>query len=217
MVRNKAALISSAVILCICMYLFFPFPDNEMIDARSIFMSFPITNTDGYNMLAIIGSVLFIIAMILLVLGINKYHFRTIIITLFVYTLLPVLLITMYQETLASGIAAVSYDGKGTCDFEQVSDDLLNGECNLLLHNRSGEKVSFEIELLDSFVTEDDSRFESIMNVNGLHRITIEANREKAIHLKELLNLSDVPNHINGGTSMDIHIKLINKETTRIL
>ncbi|MEW9502448.1 hypothetical protein [Jeotgalibacillus marinus] len=217
MVRNKVALIGSAVILCVCMYLYFPFPDNEMIDARSTFMSFPISNQDGYNMLGIFGSVLFIIAMILLVRGINKYHFRTIVIALFGYTLLPVLLITMYQETLADGIAAISYDGKGTCHFEHVSEDVLNGECNLLLHNRSSEMVSFEIEFLDSFFRDDDIRMESLMNVNGPHSITIEANREKSIQLKELLNLSDVPNHIFGGTSMNIHIKLIDGETTRVL
>ena len=131
MIRNKIALIGSALILCICMYLYFPFPQNEMLDARSTFMSFPIRNQDGFIALGLIGSVLFIIAMILLIIGIKKYHFRTIVIVVIIYTLLPRLLITAYQETLASGIMAVSYNGNGTCKFEYVNDDLLNGECNL--------------------------------------------------------------------------------------
>ncbi|WP_171050785.1 hypothetical protein [Bacillus sp. BHET2] len=101
MIKNKVSLICSAVIFCICMSLYFPFPDNEMIDARTTFMSFPINDHNGYNLLAILGSVSFIIAIILLVRGITKYHIRTVILALFVYTLLPLLLITIYQETSA--------------------------------------------------------------------------------------------------------------------
>ncbi|MEW9053023.1 MAG: hypothetical protein AB2392_17815, partial [Neobacillus sp.] len=116
MIKSKLALISSVIILGICMYLYFPYPNNVMIEARSSFMSFPIRNQDGYILLGIIGSVLFLIAMILLVIGMKKYHFRTIIIVVIVYALLPNLLITMYQETLASGITAISYDGNGKCN-----------------------------------------------------------------------------------------------------
>ncbi|MET1014697.1 MAG: hypothetical protein ABWX61_09370 [Paenisporosarcina sp.] len=215
MIRSKVALISSVVILLICMYLYFPFPNNVMLEVRSTFMSFPISNQDGYILLGIIGSVLFIIAMILLVIGMKKYHFRTIVIVVIVYAFLPNLLITMYQETLANGILSISYDGNGKCDFAYVSDDLLNGECNLLLHNRSNEAVTFELEFIDSFFMEDEVRMESLMNLAGPYSITIEANRKKSIHLKELLELSDVPKHIDGGTSFNIHLKLIDVETTR--
>ncbi|MGY0694922.1 hypothetical protein ACW2QC_19505 [Virgibacillus sp. FSP13] len=217
MIRSKVALISSVIILGVCMYLYFPFPNNVMLEARSVFMSFPISNQDGYILLGIIGSVLFIIAMILLVIGMKKYHFRTIVIVVIVYTISPNLLITMYQETLASGITAISYDGNGKCNFESVSTDLLNGECNLVLHNRSNEAVSFELEFIDLFSMEDEVRMESLMNLAGPYSITIEANREKSIHLKELLELSDVPNHIEGGNSSDIHFKLIDEDNTRTL
>jgi hypothetical protein len=43
-IRSKVALICSIIILGICMYLFFPFPNNVMLDVRSTFMSFPIRN-----------------------------------------------------------------------------------------------------------------------------------------------------------------------------
>src|SRR3954463_16141667 len=128
MIRSKVTLISSVVILGICMYLYFPFPNNVMLEARSTFMSFPIRNQDGFILLGIIGSILFIIAIILLFIGIKKYRFRTIVIVVIIYAILPNLLITMYQETLASGITAISYDGNGNCNFEYVSEDLLNGE-----------------------------------------------------------------------------------------
>lgn len=104
MIRSKVVLISSVVILGICMYLYFPFPNNAMLEARSTFMSFPIRNQDGFIPLGIIGSILFIIAMILLFIGMKKYRFRTIVIVAIVYAVLPNMLITMYQETLARGI-----------------------------------------------------------------------------------------------------------------
>lgn len=201
MIRSKLSLISSVVILGICMYLFFPFPNNVMLEARSIFMSFPIRNQDGFIPLGIIGSILFIIAIILLFIGMKKYRFRTIVIVVIVYAILPNILITMYQETLASGITAISYDGNGNCNFENVSEDLLNGECNFVLHNRSDKDVSFELELLDSHFMEDGVRMESLMNLAGPYNITIEANRKKSIHLKELLDLSGVPKHIDGEKS----------------
>ncbi|WP_075980146.1 hypothetical protein [Bacillus massilinigeriensis] len=217
MIRSKVALISSVVILSICMYLYFPFPNNVMLEARSAFMSFPIRNQDGFIPLGIIGSILFIIAMILLFYGMKKYRLRSIFIVTIIYAVLPNFLITMYQETLASGIKAISYDGKGNCNFENVSEDLLNGECNFVLHNRSGKDVSFELEFLDSFFMEDGVRMESLMNLAGPYNITIEANRKKSIHLKELLDLSDVPKHIDGGTSNGIHFKLIEGKKTRTL
>lgn len=217
MIRSKVALISSAIILCICMYLFFPFPDNVLLDSRSTFMTFPIRNKNGYIVLGIIGSVLFVIAMILLVIGLKKYHFRTALIVAIVYVLLPQILITFYQETLASGISAISYDGNGTCNFDFVSEDLLNGECNFVLHNHSNEAVSLELEFLDSYFMDDGVRMESLMNLAGPYSITIEANHKKSIQLNELLDVSDVPKHIEGGSSVNSHFKIIDDETTRTL
>ncbi len=217
MIRNKIVLICSIVILGICMYLYFPFPNNDMLDAYSTFMSFPISNQDGYIVLGIIGSAMFLIAIILLVIGMKKYHFRTIVLVVIVYTFLPNFLIMTYQKTLASGIMAISYDGEGQCNFENVSEDLINGECNLILHNRSNEAVTFELEFLDSYFMEDGMRMESLMNVVGPYSITIEANQEKSIYIKELLDLSGIPKHIESGTSFNVHVNLIDGETKRTL
>ena len=168
-------------------------------------------------MLAIIGSFLFIFAMVLLVKGLSKYHFRTVIIVAIAYSLVPLGLIALYQGTLAHGIAAISYDGKGTCDFERVSTDEFTGECTLLLTNHSGKPVTFELEFLDTFIPEPKMRMTSLMNESGPYIITIAANREKSIRLKELLDLSDVPVHMDGGSSTDVHFKLKDGKRERIL
>ncbi|MEI2664170.1 hypothetical protein [Rossellomorea sp. LJF3] len=210
-------LITAGVILVICMSLYFPYPNNRTMFERVTFMSFPISDQDGYNLLAIIGSFLFIFAMILLVKGISKYHVRTVIIVLFAYTLLPLGLVTIYQETFAKGVAAISYDGKGTCDFESVSEDELNGECQLHITNHSGHPVTFEIEFLDSYIPDKAHRLTSLMNEGGPYRITIEAGGEKMVEVKELLDVSDVPNHVDGGGSMNVHFKMSDGERERVL
>jgi len=79
------------------------------------------------------------------------------------------------------------------------------------------EAVSFELEFLDDHLTGSGQRIESLMNVAGPYYVTIEPNRKKFIRIKELLDLSDMPNHIQGGGSSFIHIKIIDGETARIL
>lgn len=180
-------------------------------------MSFPIRNQDGFIMLGILGSVLFIFAMVLLAYSMEKYKFRTIIIVLIGYALLPNFLITAYQETMAKGIYAISYDNEGNCSFDTVEQDLINGECNFVLHNRSNNPVSFELQFLDINLRDDQTRSESLMNIVGPYRMTIEANHKESIHLEELLDVSEVPNHIDGGTSFRIHFKLVDGERDRIL
>lgn len=217
MVRSLAALVVSAVLLIICMGLFFPFPNNHMIEYRAFFMSFPIRNEEGYVTLGIIGSIIFVIALLVLLLGLKKYHFRTLLIVVLVYSLLPKGLITLYQETFADGIDAVSYAGDGKCNFEHVSEDVLNGECELSLHNRSGKAITFELEFLDSLYKVGEPQMESLMNLAGPHMITIEANHEKKVLLKEMLDLSQTPNHIYGGSSKNVNIKVIDGDKERVL
>lgn len=217
MIKNKKYLIASCLILIICMSLYFPFPNHQMIFERMTFMSFPISDQDGYNVLAIIGSFLFIFAIVLLVKGISKYHIRTVIIVLFSYSLLPLGLVMLYQETLADGIGAISYDGKGTCDFEKIEEDEFTGECNLLISNHSGEPVTFQIEFLDTFFPGSETRFTSLMNENGPYTVTIKANREKSVSLEEVLDLSDIPNHVDGGSSMEVHFKIKDGDKERVM
>ena len=116
-IKSKVTLICSVVILSICMSMFFPYPNNEMMEARTLFMSFPLSNQDGVVVLGIVGSIMYIIAMVLLYFSMEKYRARTVILAVFVYAFLPSILITGYQETLATGVKAISYDNNGTCSF----------------------------------------------------------------------------------------------------
>lgn len=216
MVRNKLALFGSFVMLAVCMILFFPFPHNDEYETLSEFMGMPIRNSDGYVELGIAGSILFIAAMVLLVIGLEKYKFRGVLIVSFGFVLLPQILIWLYQETFAQGIYAVSYGG-GSCVFERADEKSLKGECDLDLHNHSGEDTIVEVEFVDSYFPGEVSRKESLMNVNGPYFITLEANEKRSIRLEELLDVSHIPKTIDGGSFSNVQIKLKEGENSRIL
>lgn len=217
MIRSKGALIGAAMLLCICLYLTFSISDAEKIGARSQFMTFPINYKDGYILFGIIGSILFIIALFLIVLGLKRYRFRTVAIVAVLYGLSPLILMTLYQETLASGIDSISYDGNGECHFESIGEEQLKGECNFILHNHSNEAVSFELDFLDSNVMPEAVRMESLMNLAGPYYFTIEANEKRSFDFNEILEVSGVPDRIEWGNTAKIHFKLMDGGNTRIL
>lgn len=217
MVKNKLALIISAIILFICMILYFPYPNNHDLNASMTFMSFPLRNHEGWVLSGIFYSILFIIALVLIVIGLKKYRIRTIFAVTIIYGLLPLPLVALYQETFANGIMAISYDGEGSCTFESVNEGDVNGECYLTLQNRSNRAVSFELELVDSSYFEDVAKMESMMNSAGPFLITLDPNQKEKIHLKELLDVKDDPNHITDGSISMIHIQLSDGKRTRIL
>ncbi|MBB4825973.1 hypothetical protein HNO89_003210 [Sporosarcina luteola] len=217
MIKHKSAVIVSIILLVVCVCLYFPYPDNQLMDATASFMSLPIQNHNGFVLLGILGSILFILAMLLLVIGLKKYHIRTMLMVILLYTFLPRYLLIVYQDTFASGISAISYDGKGRCEFEDISEASLKGACRLTLKNHSKEPVSFELEFLDSIHLDKGVRLESLMNVAGPYRITVDAQQNKVIHLTEVLDVTAIPGHIINGSSSEVHFRLIQGETSRVL
>ncbi|MCG3088749.1 hypothetical protein [Sporosarcina cyprini] len=217
MIENKRALFFSAILLAVCMYLMFPYPDNQLIDATATFMSFPIKTSQGFRLIGIAGSILFVLALVLLAKGLKKYHVRTILLVILLFTFSPKYLLAFYQDTLASGINAVTYNGDGTCQFEERSEALLEGTCSIVLKNRSNEPVTFALEFIDSNDLEDGMRMESLMNTNGPYPITIDAKQERRVNLTELLDVSAIPQHITNGSSNRVHIRLIEPGKSRTL
>lgn len=205
--------------MCLCMVLFFPYPDNPMVGVRSALWSFPIMNEEGYIIRGIIGAVLFVTGLILLAAGMKKYRFRAVILLILLYTALPPVLIKVHQETFASGIGAVSLKDNGLCEFEKRSEDVVNGHCELFLHNRSNDPVTFELKFLDSSFADMDMRVESLMNIGGPYSITIGANQERMIEVDKPIDVSDMAegDYVENGTSFEVHLKLINDGNERIL
>ncbi len=216
MIKNRTALISSVILLAISMALYFPYPNNKLIGANVVFMSFPIQNVDGFVLKGIFCSVLFLAGMAFLIYGLKKFYVVFAILVLFAYALLPGYLITGYQKTLASGIGAISYDNDGKCAFDTLEDMRMTGQCSLSLKNNSKEPVTFELEFIDSIMSDNDARMESLLNIEGPYVITIDGKSEEFIQLDEVIDVSDVPNHFYSGSTASINFKLIEGKKERI-
>ncbi|MCA1054401.1 hypothetical protein LCM10_05330 [Rossellomorea aquimaris] len=215
MIRNKWAVVGAGVLFATCMLLFFPFPDQY--ETRAEFMSIPVMDQDGYVPLGVTGSILLLAAFGLLGIGLERYRVRAILIAAFAYLLLPNGLIWMYQETVARGVYAVSYDGEGSCEFETASEDEMDAKCSVTLHNHSNERMTVEVEFLDSYFPDEDTPKESLMNENGPYVITLEPKQEQPIELVEVLDLAGVRKHIDGGSFNQVHIRLSDGERIRDL
>lgn len=217
MIKNRTALISAVVLLAICMILFFPYPNNPLIGSSVTFMSFPLQNEDGLVWKGILGTALFLIAMALLIYGLKRFYVVLAVLVLFLYALIPLYLVTAYQETLASGIGAISYDQEGKCAFDTLEDsERMNGDCQLTLKNHSNQPVSFELEFMDTGFGQEEMKMVSLMNIAGPYKITIEGNQAEFIELNEILDVSDVQDHIFSGSTSDVHFKLVEEKKERI-
>ncbi|PIC97876.1 hypothetical protein [Sporosarcina sp. P29] len=215
--KNRTALISAVVLLAICMILFFPYPNNPLIGSSVTFMSFPLQNEDGLVWKGILGTALFLIAMALLIYGLKRFYVVLAVLVLFLYALIPLYLVTAYQETLASGIGAISYDQEGKCAFDTLEDsEQMNGDCQLTLKNHSNQPVSFELEFMDTGFGQEEMKMVSLMNIAGPYKITIEGNQAEFIELNEILDISDVQDHIFSGSTSDVHFKLVEEKKERI-
>ncbi|KAB8135755.1 hypothetical protein F9U64_10815 [Gracilibacillus oryzae] len=220
MIKSKVFFISSLTIFLICMCLYFPFPNNTISKATASFMTFPVSNQEGVVILGLIGSILFFIALNLLWRSLNKFRFPALIAAVLIYTFLPSFLIDLYQGTIANGIYAVAYDGDGTCRFDNVSEETADMECDLLLHNRSDETISFHLGIIDSSISYREENIDSpLKNLNeSPYQITIEANQKKSVHLQELLDISGLSIGFDGAEWNYINLKLIDDgNNSRIL
>ncbi|KIL53131.1 hypothetical protein [Jeotgalibacillus campisalis] len=217
MIKNRFFLISSAILFCLSVVIYFIIPNERKLQPSTTVMNFPVQDHNGTFILGSIGAVVFIGCLILLASGLEKYRVRSVIGVMVVFAFLPGMLMTAYQETFASGVKAVSYDQEGECYFETVEEDVLKGECSFVLHNRSNEEVTFEVEFMDSFYfLENNHRMVSLMNLAGPYKFTMEANEKRSIHMTELLDVSDIPNPTDSGSSSGIQLKLIQSNGVQV-
>ena len=108
MVKNKIAFCSSIVLFIVCLCLNAFIPNRVKISAYIELMSFPILNTDGLLFRGIVGAILLIIAFVLLVKSLTKYHVRAFFIAVFVYVYSP--LPTSIFKILFSSLYKFSFE-----------------------------------------------------------------------------------------------------------
>ncbi len=212
MIKNKGSFVLAIIILFICMLLFFPFPENKLNGATTSFMSFPINDQDGFNTVGIIGSILYIAAIVLLVSSLKKYRIRLVFLTMFAYALVPTAAIWLYQHTLASGIYALSYDNRSECTFESDGDGHIYAACNIELKNHSRNDVSFNLELLESTY---DKQFPLEEFLKGSYPVTVKGKGSQTVLIEDEIDRPDLKDEFNGSSSGFLRIKATDGDSER--
>ena len=214
MIANKSRFFIGVGLFILLFFVFIPFPNNWTFDATVTVMGFPIQTQDGIDFIGIICAILFFLAAFLLYSSLKKYQGRLLILAILLFFLLPNPVISLYQETLAHGINAISYDNNGSCEINSFRDNELEIECEIALKNRSNKPVSFEIEFLESYF---DSRLStSLLNLNGPYVLKLYPNEMRTFHFKETIDVRNVSNYIEGGSSSFINFILKDGEKSRI-
>lgn len=194
MIKSKGLLVVSFLLFCVAVTMTFFVPKDDVVLSTAgagILPWLPVYLNGKWVIVGIIGVVSLIVSMYLLVKGLHKWHKRLVILVLVLFGFSPYLLTTAYQETVAKGIDAISYNGNGACQLKIEKENELNGDCTLTLHNHKNKEVTFEIEFVDTPSLRNSSPDVSLMNQGGPYKVTLKANEKKEIHLKEVIELKD--------------------------
>ncbi|PPA69545.1 hypothetical protein [Jeotgalibacillus proteolyticus] len=187
MIKNKAFLGISALLFCLSLLIYYLIPNEEILQGSVSIMMFPIEEGGRVNILGVIGTLLLIGSLIFLGKGLGKYHARSIVAALLLFAFTPPLMTTAYQETLAVGVKAISYEDDNECSLSPIKEGLIQGVCHLTLHNRSNKPVTFELEFVDPYFFGEDSRMVSLMNIAGPYKVTSKQMRRRGFTLTNCL------------------------------
>ena len=106
-VKNYKRLCIAIGIFILVMIVNSPFPHEVPFSAGSSWiMNIPINDADGF----ILSGLILCVGVYLLATSLEKYRVRLVFLALVLYSLLPLFIINVYQNTLASGIYAIDYD-----------------------------------------------------------------------------------------------------------
>ena len=219
-IKSKKLIFQSFFFFVIALTLTFFISKDEIVTASSsagILPWLPIYLDGKWNIIGIIGVIILILSMNRLVYGLNQWKKRLVVLALLSFVVLPFALTGAYQTIFAKGINAVSYDGNGVCELHYGDKNVLDGDCEFVLENKSNKEVTFEVEFIDTNHFYDDVADVSLMNEGGPYTFTLKPKEEKKLHIQETIQLTETPSY-SDTIHVDIYrIKLIDGDKTRTL
>lgn len=146
-VRNYKKFYIAIGIFILVMIVNSPFPHEVPFGSGSIWiLNITIRDLDGFNLVGVFLLMILCVGIYLLATSLEKYRVRLVLLGLFLYSTLHLLVINVYQNTLAAGIYAIDYDlDTSECNFEQLDDNRMEVICDLPLENLSDNEVDFDI------------------------------------------------------------------------
>ncbi len=219
MIENKKYFYWSIGIILVVIFLNLPYPHTRpLAETVLVSLNVPYRFFGGFHYVGIFSLLLVIISLFLLSNSLKKYRGRFVLIAFVVMMGGPVFLVSIFQQTVATGIHAVSYDRQASnCIFTMIDDDTLVGSCKLPFVNHSRNPVEFTVEFYDRFRFEDDPKMLTLMNHHGLHEITLSGKQRKTVYLETEIDISTLENHIWGGTANGVDIILKSGKSKREL
>lgn len=219
MIKNKKFLMFAIIFFFVSMALNFPFPHEYPLGQEiSVALRFPITTMDGISYIGVTGLILFIISQFFLVKSLEIYHKRMVLIAVLLLMLLPLELVSTYQNTFATGIYAVEYErGESNYRFEMKDETTLYAVCNLPFENHSNNPVQFNIQFYEKYLFEDDYPMLSLLNEGGPYEVTLQGKERKVITVETEIDLSKLGRGSLSGEGRGINLMIVDGEKVRKL
>lgn len=197
----------------------FPFPhESPFGETVASVLNIPIRSVDGFHYVGIASFILFIVSLYFVTKSAEKYHGRIILFSIIIVLIAPPILASSFQKTLATGIYAVSYErDSSSCHFKMINETTLHGESELPFENYSKEDVQFTLEFYNEDFLEDDIRMVSLMNNNSPYEVNLKGNERKTVRIESKIDVSNIEDHVENGSSSYINIIIKSGEKIRNL
>lgn len=206
-----------AGLFVISMILAFPFPHNRPFgEAIFSFFQIPLEFGHGFQTVGIMNTILFFTSIFLLIDALEKYRIRFVLLLIIAGNVVPAVLVDTYQSTLASGIYAVTYQKEeSNCEFNRQNGSSLHATCTLPFVNHSNEAVQFSLDFTDRY--EEEVRMVTLLNENGPYQVAIQANEYREITIDTVIDVSQIENAVESGSSSFLSIEIHQNQNTRNL
>ncbi|MFZ0447450.1 MAG: hypothetical protein WAM95_23000 [Bacillus sp. (in: firmicutes)] len=209
MIKSKKILYLALILFIASLVLNLPFPHE---------LNTPVQSVNGLQYVGIASFVLFIASLYFLTKSVKKYHGRVVLLAIIIALFAPSMIVSSFQKTFATGIYAVSYERDwSNCSFEMIGETTLRGECELSFENYSRNDVQFTTEFYETYPFEDDVRMVSLMNNNAPYVVKLKGHERKTVKIESNIDVSNIENHVENGSSTGVNIIIKSGEKIRKL
>lgn len=208
MIKSKKMLYLALVLFIGFLVLNFPFPhESPYGETVASVLNIPVQSVNGIQYVGIASLVLLIASLYFLTKSVKKYHGRVVLLAFIIALVAPSMLASSFQETVATGIYAVSYERDiSNCRFDMIDATTLHGECELSFKNYSRNDVQFTIEFYEKYNIEDDIQMVSLMNNNAPYEVRLKGNQSGMVKIESNIDVSKTENHVTSGGSTGVNI-----------
>lgn len=219
MMKNKKIFILALILFIASLVLNFPFPHESPYGETVVsILNIPVQSVNGLQYVGIASFALLIASLYFFTKSVNKYHGRIVLLAIVIAIFTPSMIASSFQKTFATGIYAVSYERDwSSCNFEMIDETTLRGKCELPFENHSRNDVQFTIEFYEKYYFEDDVQIVSLMNNNAPYEVKLKGNERKTVKIEADIDVSNMENHIEGGSSAGVNIIIQSGEKVRKL